>query len=1100
MNSVPPLRDVLSSSDKVRFLQRDRLENETAINVRWKAWSSFQSVSDEASQANDERRVTAWREELFSGWNLAEAERGKLQASLDRLQLLARLRQTIDSLGSPPRLDGERQIIALAAPLGDYVSDVTARVQQAQVRIHAFERFHNAIRAVHSEAAIVQAWIELQRAEGETLADPAQQHRAALAQERLRLLQHLQQLPHSLPPDQLDRHLLAIWHPLLEECLEARPWNVAYQTAMRRSRVLQQIRAAYERNDDAAQAELIRDPAMSGYSWPPEIAQSASAALDRIARGQKLMASVETGDRAAFRERFDQRLLCQSAAQFAPYRDLLKRWIVEEILPCRKMGLDLPIGTSAVAQQRSPPNSYVARWRWPNSRFTDTCVLAICKQLPKDGKHPQSLDIHEQLNVPRHIYEARGGHVVHSLPAWAGSYIVVWALVETGWETLTSEPLVLGRLPGASWTMVTARAKWYRPILNWFRQITLSTDSTVHPDQRQCKEREDLPPRNDGNEGERPECPNCGSARMRLEADEAAWICDACGFHWNPATSAPPPPVLQRHTDVSFPQEVPVQKTTTLRIQFVPAEETTPEGQVVALPKPHAHDVTLPFHVPKPVQPHQPPPPIRVHICVVAENFAVEGSSEAEVVVPLLGRSAPVPFRLQGLCVGPGRIVVDFDQSGRHVGSVELRPDIVAADAQPASDQAPTQGEVRPVAQPGPAPDAVIKVFEFRLAGQPGRLHFVFSSADPRLKDLSIAMEGDLGTVDLRSEVAPWVEGQLKRIGEVARRSDVAIDEVQRKLRDVGHDLFDQLLPPGLKELTWTLQQRGIRRVLVLSDEPHIPWELIKPYRKNAFTSQFEDEAPFWGESYALTRWLRGRVPPDHLRLQRAVTVTATGSNLPETAIRTTRDLVPEEGADGCASEPAAMDSEDALLSTDEERAVSHCLTSSGVRVRSLHPRKRSLEQLFAAADFDLLHLVSHGAFGGATAADASALMMEDGPFQAIDLSPSMEAALRAAAPLVFFNACHSGRIGLSLTRLGSWGARLVQLGCGGFVGALWPVTDEAAPIFANSFYESLIAGKSIAEAVQIARHKTRERFPADPTWLAYCCYADPMATVASDR
>jgi hypothetical protein len=44
-----------------------------------------------------------------------------------------------------------------------------------------------------------------------------------------------------------------------------------------------------------------------------------------------------------------------------------------------------------------------------------------------------------------------------------------------------------------------------------------------------------------------------------------------------------------------------------------------------------------------------------------------------------------------------------------------------------------------------------------------------------------------------------------------------------------------------------------------------------------------------------------------------------------------------------------------------------------------------------------------------------------------------------------------SGRIGFSLTRLGSWGARQVELGCGGFVGTLWPVSEEAAFAFAQA-------------------------------------------------
>ena len=32
--------------------------------------------------------------------------------------------------------------------------------------------------------------------------------------------------------------------------------------------------------------------------------------------------------------------------------------------------------------------------------------------------------------------------------------------------------------------------------------------------------------------------------------------------------------------------------------------------------------------------------------------------------------------------------------------------------------------------------------------------------------------------------------------------------------------------------------------------------------------------------------------------------------------------------------------------------------------------------------------------------------------------------------------------------------------------------------------------------AVQLSRLHVRKRFPNDPTWLAYCCYADPMAQI----
>jgi hypothetical protein len=71
-----------------------------------------------------------------------------------------------------------------------------------------------------------------------------------------------------------------------------------------------------------------------------------------------------------------------------------------------------------------------------------------------------------------------------------------------------------------------------------------------------------------------------------------------------------------------------------------------------------------------------------------------------------------------------------------------------------------------------------------------------------------------------------------------------------------------------------------------------------------------------------------------------------------------------------------------------------------------------------------------------------------------------------------------------------------VQLGCGGYVGSLWPVTDRAALAFARAFYAGLSAGQPIGEVVARARAEVRQQYPQDPTWLAYTCFADPMATI----
>ena len=176
--------------------------------------------------------------------------------------------------------------------------------------------------------------------------------------------------------------------------------------------------------------------------------------------------------------------------------------------------------------------------------------------------------------------------------------------------------------------------------------------------------------------------------------------------------------------------------------------------------------------------------------------------------------------------------------------------------------------------------------------------------------------------------------------------------------------------------------------------------------------------------------------------------------------------------------------------------ALLRVLEMLGAEVQRVPALRCALRRAIEEGDFHLLHLAGHGAFGGVATADASAVLLDDGSMSVADLSPRMAASLRRWQPLIVFNTCCSGRLGFSLTRLGAWGAEFVRLGCGGFLGTLWPVTDLAAPTFARAFYESLARGAAIGEAVRLARLQVRERYPDDPTWLAYCCYSDPMATV----
>lgn len=441
---------------------RDRIE--LAID-RYDAWSKVPPATTAPSQASDEQLVAAWREELFAKWPIAESERPRRDAAEKRLKLLAQLQQAIAAVGGDVKLEGERRIVALGAGLqaalaspggkpaqakavAGYEHSQSQRVRTAQSRLVAFDRFVTAMRDAATEASIIEAWMELQRAQGAMLADTAQQQRVALAQQRIPLLQKLQKIPLSQPPEQLDVQLLAVWHKTLDDCPEAAAWSKAYDTAARRRELLHRIQSARERNEEAQLAELARDPVLQGYALPRDISQAAAAAIDRLARGQRLVESLRTGDRAGFLEQFDAPLLRQSPAQFAPLRETLRALIVEEVLPAKKLQLEPPIAVSALARQGQV---LVARWRWPLPRFTDQCLLGILRNPPRKTDDPRTMPMVEQTIVTRKSYEsASGSRRIHPLPEWEGCYVAVWAIIETGFETFHSEPLTLGRISSQS--------------------------------------------------------------------------------------------------------------------------------------------------------------------------------------------------------------------------------------------------------------------------------------------------------------------------------------------------------------------------------------------------------------------------------------------------------------------------------------------------------------------------------------------------------------------------------------------------------------------------------------------------------------------------
>jgi hypothetical protein len=168
--------------------------------------------------------------------------------------------------------------------------------------------------------------------------------------------------------------------------------------------------------------------------------------------------------------------------------------------------------------------------------------------------------------------------------------------------------------------------------------------------------------------------PRMAPTKETLIRSESAGDIDRTPAPEHPEAVPVEPTTIRRHTDVSFPAAVPAGQVYNLRIQLVPAVEVLPSGEVRDRPRPHPHDATLNLLVPPATGPDRPAPPIRLTISLAVENFAIQGPGRAEILVPQESGSPPVQFGLRGLCVGPGRIMIDFAQGGRPARWTSLPP------------------------------------------------------------------------------------------------------------------------------------------------------------------------------------------------------------------------------------------------------------------------------------------------------------------------------------------------------------------------------------------------------------------------------------------
>jgi len=427
---------------------------------REQEWRKFQKLPQETSEANDRSLVGAWNESLFGGYEPAERQRVRVSEAHRRVKTLDRIGRRVRRAESGTRqgeqeveaatLAGEQSIVEAAAKLPQgYQYDLRPRVDQARRRVSAVQRLEKALDSAASEAMIVTAWRTVLEAKCDGLADPDWRPRIELAEQRAPVLKALHEIPDDLPAYQQDQRILETWQEdLLKDCREAERWRPAYQAAVARRDVLERLQTATEEGNQEAIAELMEEPCLAEYPLPKGCDAAIKAVRDRIEQTKSLLAALDDNRRASFHELFDAGLIRQHAERFAPHESLLHEWTLSEVLPLEKLGLGPARNRKSL---KGSGTKYRVRWTWPQQRFTDRCLLAVCPDKPGEKDNPQDLAAHHRVSLDRQSWQRQGRRqVLRTQPEWQGGYVVVWAVVDLGFRAFYSPPLVLGCLGAAS--------------------------------------------------------------------------------------------------------------------------------------------------------------------------------------------------------------------------------------------------------------------------------------------------------------------------------------------------------------------------------------------------------------------------------------------------------------------------------------------------------------------------------------------------------------------------------------------------------------------------------------------------------------------------
>jgi len=172
-------------------------------------------------------------------------------------------------------------------------------------------------------------------------------------------------------------------------------------------------------------------------------------------------------------------------------------------------------------------------------------------------------------------------------------------------------------------------------------------------------------------------------------------------------------------------------------------------------------------------------------------------------------------------------------------------------------------------------------------------------------------------------------------------------------------------------------------------------------------------------------------------------------------------------------------------------------------RFKQVNGTYAAVREIAAHPPQGIVHFAGHGAVAEEHGVPSFQILLEDGTIDPPTWT-SLQTSGNASRTFYFFNACEVGQSQQFMNEVDGWAPALLANGATGYIGALWPISDDTARLFAQTFYAQLEqvlseAPNSNNPTLGAVLMRTREavfKQTHDPTALAYVFYGDPLLHV----